>query len=60
MYLKKMYGSEIIPYNLDEIDKNIEMLKSNDINILKEKVFCTDSILLEYSHMEKYWQLKLN
>jgi purine-nucleoside phosphorylase len=48
-----MYGSEIIPYNLDEIDKNIEMLKSNDINILKEKVFCTDSILLEYSHMDE-------
>ena len=45
---KKIYGSEIIPYNLEEIDKNIEKLKSNDINILKEKVFCTDSILLEY------------
>ena len=50
---KKMYGSEIIPYNLDEIDKNIDVLKSNDINILKEKVFCTDSILLEYSHMDE-------
>ena len=50
---KKMYGSEIIPYNLEEIDKNIDVLKSNDINILKEKVFCTDSILLEYSHMDE-------
>ena len=50
---KKMYGSEIVPYNLEEIDKNIEILKSNDINILKEKVFCTDSILLEYSHMDE-------
>ena len=50
---KKMYGSEIIPYNLEEIDKNIEILKSNDIDVLKEKVFCTDSIILEYSHIDE-------
>ncbi|RIA64924.1 phosphorylase superfamily protein [Anaeroplasma bactoclasticum] len=50
---KKMYGNVIIPYNLDEIDKNIELLKSNNIDITKEIVFCTDSILLEYSHMDE-------
>lgn len=50
---KKMYGSIIKPYNLDKIERNIELLKNNNINVLIEKVFCTDSIILEYSHIDE-------
>lgn len=50
---KKMYGSSVYPHNVEYIDKIISIAKQNDINIQKEKVFCTDSILLEYSHMDE-------
>ncbi len=50
---KKMYGNRIIPYNMAEIDKNIELIKENEIEIKKGKVFCIDSILLEYSHIDE-------
>ncbi len=50
---KKTYGLTIKPENIDYIDKIIsESLKYN-ISITKEKVFCTDSIILEYSHLDE-------
>ena len=50
---KKTYGMTIKPENIDYIDKIIrESLKYN-IDIIKEKVFCTDSIMLEYSHLDE-------
>ena len=50
---KKKYGTTISPANYKFVDKIIkESLKSN-INIIKEKVFCTDSIILEYSHLDE-------
>lgn len=50
---KKVYGTTIKPTNLAFIDKIVECSKKIGINILREKVFCTDSIMLEYSHLDE-------
>lgn len=50
---KKIYGTTIKPTNLIFIDKIVECSKKIGINILREKVFCTDSIMLEYSHLDE-------
>ena len=50
---KKLYGTTIKPTNLGFVDKIINHCLKYDINITKEKVFCTDSIILEYSHLDE-------
>lgn len=46
------WGKVIKPYNPDFIEKIIKEAARNDINVQKRKVFCTDSILCEYSHLD--------
>ena len=50
---KKMYGTTISPHNIEFVNKIINQSSKNNINIIKEKVFCTNSILLEYSHLDE-------
>ena len=50
---KKTYGLNVSPNDFSFIDKIIDESSKIDINIIKEKVFCTDSILLEYSHLDE-------
>ena len=50
---KELYGKSVYPYNMEYIDNAISKLKENGIEIIKEKVFCTDSIILEYYHMDE-------
>lgn len=50
---KKIYGTTVKPVNIEFIDKIIDNCLIYNINIIKEKVFCTDSILLEYSHLDE-------
>ena len=50
---KKTYGMTIKPESIDYIDKIISESLRYNISIIKEKVFCTDSIMLEYSHLDE-------
>lgn len=50
---KKVYGTTIKPNDLHFIDKIIDESSKCGISILKEKVFCTNSIILEYSHLDE-------
>lgn len=46
------FGKVIKPHNDVFIKRVIEIAKLNSINIKQRKVFCTDSILCEYSHLD--------
>lgn len=50
---KKAYGITVKPNDLEFIDKIIEESYKYNINIIKQKVFCIDSILLEYNHLDE-------
>lgn len=50
---KKMYGNIVYPHNDEYIEKIINKCIQNNITIEQGKVFCTDSIIFEYSHLDE-------
>jgi len=50
---KKMYGSSVHPHNDEYIEEIINRCMQNNIIINKGKVFCTDSVIFEYSHLDE-------
>lgn len=48
-----MYGSIVYPHNNEYIEKIIHTSIQNNVIIEKGKVFCTDSMILEYSHLDE-------
>lgn len=49
---KNNFGSRVVPYNIEYINKVIEKAEEQGINIVKRKVFCTDSVLCEYKFLD--------
>jgi len=50
---KKMYGSKVYPHSNEYIEKIINTSIQNNVIIEKGKVFCSNSIILEYSHLDE-------
>ena len=47
------FGETIRPYDMNFVDQVIERAEKQDIKMVKRKVFCTDSIICEYSHLDE-------
>ena len=47
------FGETIRPYDMDFVDQVIERAEKQNIQMVKRKVFCTDSIICEYSHLDE-------
>lgn len=47
------FGKKVTPHNLDYINQIINSAKQLNINIDKKTIFCTDSIICEYSHLKE-------
>ena len=49
----KAFGQTVIPHNMDFVDKVVEKARQQEIEMTKRKVFCTDSIICEYAHLDE-------
>ena len=49
---KNNFGCKIVPQNMEYINKVIKKAEGQGINIVKRKVFCTDSLFCEYKFLD--------
>lgn len=49
---KKAFGKTVIPSNQDFINEVIEKAQKKGIDLKSRRVYCTDSIFCEYSHLD--------
>ncbi len=47
------FGRTVRPHNMDFVDKVIEKAAEQGIKMAKRKVFCTDNVICEYSHLDE-------
>ncbi|WP_206046595.1 phosphorylase family protein [Inconstantimicrobium porci] len=49
---KNNFGCKIVPQNMEYINKVIKKAEDQEINMVKRKVFCTDSLFCEYKFLD--------